>query len=302
MPGGRRILSLLALLVIGLAVPFALMSRDAPAAPAVAETLDLPYTRVVTSSVPGFEVKQAGGGIAGRFEITNPNNSGIALDGVSGGTGHGLLAWNYGLGRGAVIITSNSANTLPTLNVSNSGQGSALHVTQNGVGPTLAEFEVSSVPQVRLTRDGEGLFNGGTRSWGTSVAEALPVVGTADEYRPGDVVVMTDASTVKKSGSTYSTRVVGVVVGRPGTVLADATIAEDLSAFQTVGVAGIAEPRVTASNGRIRVGDLIVTSGREGVGMRGRDRSRMLGAIIGKALAPFSGPGLARIPVLMMLG
>jgi len=113
---------------------------------------------------------------------------------------------------------------------------------------------------------------------------------------------MTDASTVKKSGSTYSTRVVGVVVGRPGTVLADATIAEDLSAFQTVGVAGIAEPRVTASNGRIRVGDLIVTSGREGVGMRGRDRSRMLGAIIGKALAPFSGPGLARIPVLMMLG
>ena len=31
----------------------------------------LPSTDTVTSSVPAFEIKQKGGGIAGRFEITN---------------------------------------------------------------------------------------------------------------------------------------------------------------------------------------------------------------------------------------
>src|SRR5262245_56705229 len=51
----------------------------------------LPSTDTVTSSVPAFEIKQKGGGIAGRFEITNSQSAAIALDGVNSGSGHALL-------------------------------------------------------------------------------------------------------------------------------------------------------------------------------------------------------------------
>src|SRR5690606_20149486 len=83
----------------------------------------LPSRDTVTSSVPAFEIKQKGGGIAGRFEITNPSSAAIALDGVSSGTGHALLAWNLGLGRGAVVIQSNANATVPAFDVSASGRG-----------------------------------------------------------------------------------------------------------------------------------------------------------------------------------
>src|SRR5215510_10310760 len=96
----------------------------------------LPSTDTVTSSVPAFEIKQKGGGIAGRFEITNANSAAIALDGVNSGSGHALLAWNLGKGRGAVIITSNSANTLPTLDVSGQSSGSAADIRANNSAST----------------------------------------------------------------------------------------------------------------------------------------------------------------------
>ena len=49
---------------------------------------------------------------------------------------------------------------------------------------------------------------------------------------------------------------------------------------------GIAPCKATAENGPIRVGDLLVTSSRPGQAMKGTDRSRMLGAVVGKALEP----------------
>ena len=49
----------------------------------------------------------------------------------------------------------------------------------------------------------------------------------------------------------------------------------------------------------IRAGDLLVTSSIPGVAMKGTDKARMLGAIIGKALEPFSGKGVALINVMV---
>jgi len=43
---------------------------------------------------------------------------------------------------------------------------------------------------------------------------------------------------------------------------------------------------VTVENGPIREGDLLVSSSRPGYAMKGTNRRRMLGAVVGKALEP----------------
>jgi trimeric autotransporter adhesin len=297
---------------------------------------DLPSTDTVTSGVPAFEIKQKGTGIAGRFEITNPASAAIALDGVTAGTGHALLAWNLGLGRGAVIITSNSENALPALDVSSQslgnegtltgpglaaamdvrannpsattpaagistlGQGSVLRLNHRGPSGDLAEFQVNGVTQVRFTRDGTAYFNGGTKNKGADVAEAFAVEGRASHYEPGDVLAVSTRTdrTVEKAAGAYSTGVVGVYATRPGVLLAETDL-DSLGNTVPVGVIGVIPTKVTAENGAIRRGDLLVTARTPGHAMRGTDRSRMLGATVGKALEEFTGPGHGVIKVLV---
>jgi hypothetical protein len=48
------------------------------------------------------------------------------------------------------------------------------------------------------------------------------------------------------------------------------------------------------------IGDLLVTSSRPGYAMKGTDRSRLVGAIVGKALEPLSsGSGIIRVLVTL---
>ena len=47
---------------------------------------------------------------------------------------------------------------------------------------------------------------------------------------------------------------------------------------------GIVPVKVSTENGSISPGDLLVTSSRPGCAMKGTDRTRLLGAVIGKAV------------------
>jgi hypothetical protein len=297
----------------------------------------LPSTDTVTSSVPAFEIKQKGGGIAGRFEITNPNSAAIALDGVSSGTGHALLAWNLGRGRGAVVITSNSTNTLPALDVSSQslgtvgsttfpglasamdvrannttstnpavqlatiGQGTVLQVNHRGPAGNLAVFQVAGVNKIRFDHTGRAFFNSGLNFNGADVAEAFAVEGRRRDYAPGDVLVISDSSDrrVEWSDEAYSTRVIGVYATKPGVVLAERPMDASLGGRVPVGVLGVIPTKVSGENGAIRRGDLLVTATIRGHAMLGTQRDRMLGAVVGKALAEFTGPGTGVIPVLV---
>jgi hypothetical protein len=255
-------------------------------------------TRTVTSSVPAFEVKQAGGGIAMRAEITNPNSAAIALDGVNSGTGHGLLAWNLGLGRGAVVITSNAANPVPAMEVSSQSLNSALEVRANNTANTKQALLVQNLgtgPSALLTNLNDGDL---------AIAQALSPRGGPTNYPPGTVVEVSTLENreVRKSQAAYSKRVMGVVVGQAGLLLTDQGSASTVVPRVAVATSGIVMTRVTAANGRIARGSLLVASRTKGVAMRGSDSSRMLGAIIGKALAPHSGSGTRLIPVLVTLG
>ena len=51
-------------------------------------------------------------------------------------------------------------------------------------------------------------------------------------------------------------------------------------------VVGIVPCKVSAENGAIQAGDLLVTSSTPGHAMKGTDHSKMLGAVVGKALEP----------------
>lgn len=63
---------------------------------------------------------------------------------------------------------------------------------------------------------------------------------------------------------------------------------------------GIVPTKVTAENGPIKRGDLLVTSSKMGYAMKGTDRSRMLGAVVGKAMGSLE-QGSGVIEVLVTL-
>ena len=65
-------------------------------------------------------------------------------------------------------------------------------------------------------------------------------------------------------------------------------------------VVGVVPCKVTSENGPIQIGDLLVTSSTAGHAMRGTDRSKMLGAVVGKALEPLlEGQGVIQVLVTL---
>lgn len=86
-----------------------------------------------------------------------------------------------------------------------------------------------------------------------------------------------------KSSEPYSTSVLGVYSTKPGMVGRRQTTPKSPDEVP-MAMVGIVPVKVSAENGPIKPGDLLVTSSIPGYAMKGTDRSRMLGAVIGKAL------------------
>ncbi|MGH9603489.1 MAG: hypothetical protein ACRD24_14005 [Terriglobales bacterium] len=63
---------------------------------------------------------------------------------------------------------------------------------------------------------------------------------------------------------------------------------------------GVVPCKVTAENGSIKIGDLLVTSSAPGYAMKGTDRTRMVGAVVGKALEPLrEGKGVIQVLITL---
>jgi hypothetical protein len=132
------------------------------------------------------------------------------------------------------------------------------------------------------------------------VAEWVPSV---QKLAAGTVVVLDAGRTnhVLASSSAYDTKVAGVVSARPGVILGVAGEGKVM-----VATTGRVRVRADASRGAIRVGDLLVTSGAEGVAMKsipvdlGGTQIHRPGTIVGKALEPLAS-GTGEILVLLSL-
>jgi hypothetical protein len=155
----------------------------------------------------------------------------------------------------------------------------------------------------RVDSTGKGYFNGGTQTFGADVAESVAVSGKRMQYEPGDVLVIDPAGRrqMKIAQSAYSRAVAGIYSTKPGLLatqhkLDDPRIGDEVP----LAVMGIVPCKVTAANGPIHVGDLLVTSRETGRAMKGTDRGRMLGAVVGKALEPLEhGDGVIEVLVTL---
>ncbi len=127
------------------------------------------------------------------------------------------------------------------------------------------------------------------------------MTGNRTNYEPGDVLVLDADNPGKmlKSIEAYSTAVSGIYSTKPGTVGRRQTTAESPEEVP-MAVVGIVPAKVSTESGPIKVGDLLVTSSTPGYAMKGIDRSRMLGAVVGKAMAKLD-TGTGVIEVLVTL-
>jgi ethanolamine utilization microcompartment shell protein EutS len=137
---------------------------------------------------------------------------------------------------------------------------------------------------------------------GGDYAESVDVSGDRNHYGPGDVLVIDpdNPDGFTKSAQRYSTSVAGIYSTKPGVLGRKSTDSDKLKTEVPMAMIGIVPTKVSAENGPIKSGDLLVTSATLGHAMKGTDRIQMLGAVVGKALGSLnSGTGV--IDVLVTL-
>ena len=138
---------------------------------------------------------------------------------------------------------------------------------------------------------------------GGDYAESVNVAGKKKSYEPGDVLVLTvdGKGDVAESQKPYSTMVAGIYSTKPGYIGRRQSGDPRLAMTEVpMAMVGIVPTKVSAENGAIHRGDLLVSSSRVGYAMKGIDRSRMLGAVIGKAMGTLnSGTGVMEVLVTL---
>lgn len=180
-----------------------------------------------------------------------------------------------------------------------------------GIGTTSPSAKLEVDGGIKLTSGSGGsiTFPDGTVqstaytgvACGGDFAESVDVTGNPKTFTPGDVLVADPdhPGDFLKSSTPYSTAVLGVYSTKPGFVGRRMKGPKGPNEVP-MAMVGIVPTKVTAMNGPIHVGDLLVTSSIPGYAMKGTNRSRMLGAIIGKALGNLqSGKGVIEVGVTL---
>lgn len=242
-------------------------------------------TTGITAGVLGQTNSDEGIGVLGNRG--NSAASGFGGGGVRGVTSAANFVFTYGTSG---VATANTGSAVGIFGQAFSPQGVA-GLFANVAGGDIIRGGVNQ-PEITVFRvDGNGTVhaNGGFRPFGADFAESIAVKGSVEHYAPGDLLVI-DASGERRlslSQSPYSTLVAGIYSTQPGVVASTHRVDEALPNNEVpLAVVGIVPCKVTAENGTIVAGDLLVTSSTPGHAMKGTDRSRMLGAVVGKALEP----------------
>lgn len=228
---------------------------------------------------------------------------------MTGGYGNSLEFWAYdavGCNPGGLCS--------PRFTVMDSGNV--------GIGTTApsAKLEVNGNAQIdgsvllgssgiQITSSGIVFPNGGgtqTAAWtgticGGDYAESVDVGKDRANYGPGDLLIIDPDHPGKflKSAQPYSTSVAGIYSTKPGVTGRRQRTPKSPDEVP-MAVVGIVPAKVTAENGPIHPGDLLVASSTIGYAMKGTDRSRMLGTVAGKALGSLDS-GTGTIEVLVTL-
>jgi hypothetical protein len=179
------------------------------------------------------------------------------------------------------------------------------------------ECERGSDVEFRVWGDGDVTADGTISGGGADFAEMMAVSAGATTVQPGDVLVIDprNPQSAVKSSKPQSTLVAGIYSTKPGFLASerdwdrpgreDEEVApyslEDVATqFNEVplAVVGIVPCKVSAENGAINPGDLLVTSATPGHAMR--DEDPKTGTVVGKALESLpAGTGLIKVLVTL---
>jgi len=240
------------------------------------------------------------GGVGPALSLVNPakTSPGTAnywnIYNMNGAYGNSLEFWDYD-----TIGCTTGGMCNPRLTILDGGNV--------GIGTTNPTATLEINGNVKI--DGNLYFGSNTTPQsapyagctGGDYAESVNVSGDYSKFEPGDVLVIAPDSSgdVVRSTEPYSTLVVGIYSTKPGVVGRRQTTAKGPDEIP-MAMLGIVPTKVSAENGPIRRGDLLVTSSNAGYAMKGTDSSRMTGAVVGKALGSLdSGIGVIEVVVTL---
>jgi len=177
-------------------------------------------------------------------------------------------------------------------------------VVVNASGGNLYLGMTKGTHKFRVDTNGVAYADGGFYSSGADFAESIAVRGKRSQYEPGDVLEIDRKAKrhLTLANHPYATLVAGIYSTKPGLLASPHHIDDESfkSGEVPLAVVGIVPCKVTTENGPIAAGDLLVTSSLPGYAMKGTDRRRLVGAVVGKALEPLPG-GKGIIEVLVTL-
>ncbi len=253
-----------------------------------AQGLTLPYSGSASST-------------STAFKVTN-TSSGPAVEAVNSGAAS----------VGRVVNVERTQNVL-------AGNDMLQIKVPSGSDTAFQFIECERGTNVEFKVEGDGdVFADGSYTGPADFSEMIEVSGGASRVEAGDVLVIDPQNprAVGKAAEARSTLVAGIYSTRPGFIgserdwdrptgrddedIGTYTLEEMAAEFDEIPVAvvGIVPCKVSAENGPVSPGDLLVTSGTPGHAMR--DGNPRVGTVVGKALEPLnSGRGVIKVLVTL---
>src|SRR5256714_11609941 len=269
-------------------------------------------------AVRGENMAKTGAATGGAFFSSSTQGLGVFGDAsAASGTGIGVKGFAQsptGVGvLGTVAspcnIACGSGYPIGVLGIINATAGAAGVFEEDysdGGGTLIVGRTMTHTPGVlqnvfRVNDTGD-VFATTYNTGGADFAEAFSVKGSKSAYAAGDVLVIDRSSTrrLARTAKPYSTLVAGIYSTKPGVLATPYKMGEVPKSDVPLAVVGVVSCKVTAENGAIEAGDLLVTSSKQGYAMKGTDRRRMMGAELGQALEPLRlGSGIIQVLVTL---
>ncbi len=210
----------------------------------------------------------------------------------------------HGTGITESGVTSVNERAVVSLN-STIGGTNRVWTLESGVGGTSGLFGIfdRQAGRARLTIDTGGVVSVAVLQITGGADLAEPFKMKEEKLEKGSVVVIDGdhPGRLKRSSSSYDTRVAGIVSGangvNPGISLHQEGV---MDGEQNVALSGRVYVMADSSNGPIRPGDMLTTSDTPGHAMKVTDHAKAQGAIIGKAMGSLDkGEGMVLVLVTL---
>ena len=223
------------------------------------------------------------------FFSSGSDNTAVGNNALGNPYGELSGSGNIGIGNGAGANVTGNNN----IEIGNTGNSADTGVIRIGTPGTQTQTYIAGTLNCPIL----------TITGGSDLAEPFAISAAGQPVTEGAVVVIDEANPgqLKLTDQPYDTRVAGVVSGangiHPGIQMHQQGL---LEGGRNVALTGRVYVQAETSNGAIKPGDLLTTSGTPGRAMRVSDHARAQGAILGKAMTALpDGQGMVLVLVTL---